>query len=72
MTLQEFFKKVHQLAEDQLYKHVRMNYSRSQMIEVLEDHSMLCYDSETTDELAMAVAVNLLDGTIEPDHSALN
>ena len=38
---------------------------RSQIVTLLESVSIACYDSESTDELREALAVNIEDGTID-------
>jgi len=38
---------------------------RSKVVEILEDHGIQCYDSETKEILVHALKVNVADGTID-------
>lgn len=41
--------------------------SREQMVKLLEDAGIQCYDSEDEETLAEAIAENIADGTLEPE-----
>lgn len=38
---------------------------RAKLVEILEDHGIQCYDSETKEILVRALKVNVVDGTID-------
>lgn len=46
--------------------HARINWmDREEVVALLENVGIACYDSESTDELRDALRENVMDGTIE-------